>query len=136
MASVKLTAGRIRDFQISQGKSQEFLRDTDTPGLGVRVTSGAKAFIFQSKLKDGTTIRLTIGDVRTWSIEDARAEARRLQTLIDQGTDPREQAREKIEAAAAAKAAKAAAALEAENKKRFTLHALCLGYIEYLQSKG
>ena len=92
MARSKLTAGRIRDFQYvpTPKQLQQFLRDTETPGLAVRVTAGTKAFIFQSRLKDGTTIRRTIGDVRTWSLEEARLESRRLQILIDQGTDPRE----------------------------------------------
>lgn len=43
-------------------------------------------------------MRLTIGDVSIWSIANAQAEARRLQTLIDQGQDPR-QVKADIEAA-------------------------------------
>jgi len=53
------------------------------------VTSkGAKSYIFQGKL-DGATIRLTIGDPRTWDIAKAQAEARRLKVLLDNGQDPR-----------------------------------------------
>lgn len=136
MARAKLTAGRIRDFQYSAGKLPVFLRDTETPGLGVRATTGTKAFIFQSKLKDGSTIRRTIGDVRTWNIEEARAEARRLQILIDQGTDPRELDREKAEEKAAAIVANKAAKQETENRKRYTLRALCDEYIALLKTKG
>ena len=44
---------------------------------------------------------MTIGDVRAWSLDDARTEVRRLQTEIDQGNDPREQKRERIAAAEA-----------------------------------
>jgi integrase len=98
---VKLTAGRIADFQCEVGKSQSFLWDVVEPGLGLRVTStGSKAFIFQSKL-GGKTIRTTIGDPRTWSLESprdkagrptgkgAREEANRLQHIINEGRDPR-----------------------------------------------
>jgi integrase len=68
------------------------------PGLAVRATpSGKAAFIFQAKLakKD---IRVTIGDVNTWGIDQARAEARRLGSLIDQGIDPRQEKQERIAA--------------------------------------
>lgn len=96
MTRVNLTAHGIFKFACPDDKAQAFLRDTKTPGLGVRATKSTKAFIFQAKLKDGRTIRTTIGDVRTWGIDDARREARRLQMLIDQGHDPREVQREII----------------------------------------
>jgi hypothetical protein len=64
------------------------------------VTAGAKSFIFESKL-NRQTVRVTIGDVRAWNLADARDEARRLQTLIDQGIDPRQEKRHRIAAAEA-----------------------------------
>lgn len=101
MPRINLTADQIRKFACPIGKLQAFLRDSGTPGLGVRATrGGTKVFIFQSKLADGSTVRTTIGDVRTWGIDEARKEARRLQILIDQGQDPREVKREQIEASA------------------------------------
>lgn len=136
MTKVKLTAARIRDFDCPPDKTQAFLRDTETQGLGVRATKGAKAFIFQSKLKDGSTIRSTIGDIRTWSLDSAKEEARRLQRLIDQGTDPRELELAKVQAKAEAKRAKEAAQLEAENRSRYTLQALCSAYSDHLEAKG
>ena len=136
MARTKLTAGRIRDFEHTTGKAQQFLRDTDTPGLAVRATIGAKAFIFQSKLKDGTTIRRTIGDVRTWNLDEAKVEARRLQILIDQGIDPRELDRKQSDERAAAKTATEAARIELENRQRYTLRALCESYSELLEARG
>ena len=96
MSRINLTAGAILKFTCPPDKTQAFLRDAAAPGLGVRATKGAKAFIFQAKLADGRTVRSTIGDVRTWGIDDARREARRLQMLIDQGHDPREVRREVI----------------------------------------
>ena len=103
-----LTAGAIERLTCPPGKPQAFLRDTKAPSLRVRVTAaGAKAYVFESKL-NRRNIRRTIGDVRDWTIEDARAEARRLAVLIDAGTDPRELERQQDEAKAAAAAERAA----------------------------
>jgi integrase len=96
MSRINLTAGAILKFTCPPDKAQAFLRDAAAPGLGVRATKGVKAFIFQGKLADGRTVRTTIGDVRTWGIDDARREARRLQMTIDQGHDPREVRRDAI----------------------------------------
>ncbi len=68
-------------------------------------TSGAKSFVFEAKL-NRETVRRTIGDVRAWSIDDARAEANRLRVLVDSGTDPRELERQQQAAKAAQKAAR------------------------------
>lgn len=104
MARINLTAGRIRAF--TTDKSQAFLWDSVAPGLAVRATppsktnpAGLKAFIFQAELPSGNSARVTIGDVQAWGIDEAREEARRLQTLIDQGIDPRQQKRERTAAA-------------------------------------
>ncbi|WP_254773507.1 integrase family protein [Nitrosospira sp. Nsp13] len=88
MAREKLTPSRILDFKLPPQVKQAFLWDTDTKMLAVRVTSGAKAYIFQSPY-NGTDLRMTIGSVEVWDIASARKEARRLQSLIDQGIDPR-----------------------------------------------
>ncbi|MEE8151375.1 MAG: integrase arm-type DNA-binding domain-containing protein, partial [Nitrosomonadaceae bacterium] len=91
MAKVRLTAGRIASFHCSDGKGQEFLWCDSVPGLGIRATVGSKQkrYIFQSKVS-GKSMRVTIGDIKSWNIEGAQAEARRLQVLIDQGFDPRQ----------------------------------------------
>lgn len=88
MAREKLTPNRISGFALPAGTKQAFLWDTETKMLAVRVTGGAKAYIFQSPFI-GTDIRMTIGSVDVWDIGSARKEARRLQSLIDQGIDPR-----------------------------------------------
>lgn len=134
MARVRLTAGRIRHFACPADKAQSFLWDTDAPGLAVRATStGVKAFIFQSKL-NGRDLRVTIGDVRAWSIESsdpnqpgAREEARRLQTLIDQGIDPRQDKAERI--------AKIEAARQEEQRHDVTLGEAWKAYIEARRPK-
>lgn len=137
MARIKLTAGRIRDFTCPTDKAQAFLWDTEAPGLALRATpaSESRAFIFQAKL-NGKALRITIGDSRAWGIEDARTEARRLQTEIDQGNDPRQQKAERIAAAEAKRAAAEAAKADAERQARYTLRALCDAYVARLERAG
>ena len=94
METANFTAGRIAAYRFTPsatGKSNQTVYwDGKTPGLGLRVTAaGAKAYIFESRLH-GKTVRLTIGDSRTWSIGKAQNEATRLKTLTDQGIDPRQ----------------------------------------------
>lgn len=109
MKKINFTAERLSSFSCPVGKQQEFLWDARTPGLGVRATARqAKSFIFETRLH-GRTLRMTIGDVKTWMIGQAQREATRLKALTDQGIDPRaeraamraradaEQAREKRE---------------------------------------
>lgn len=112
----ELTAGLIERFKCPAGKQQAFLRDSKAPGLRVRITAaGAKSFVFEGKLHR-QTIRRTIGDVRAWTIEQARTEANRLRVTLDDGDDPRELERQEI-AAKAALAAEIAAKAEAERRK-------------------
>ncbi|OTP75955.1 tyrosine-type recombinase/integrase [Caballeronia sordidicola] len=90
MAKVNFTAARIEGHKCEFGKDQTFLWDARAPGLGLRATaSGAKSYIFQGKVHGGS-VRVTIGDPRSWSIADAQEEARRLQVLVDAGINPRE----------------------------------------------
>lgn len=118
-----LTAGAIERLKCPPGRAQAFLRDAEGNGLRVRVTpNGAKSFVFEQSLKN-CTIRRTIGSVSAYSIEEARAEAKRLSVLLDAGTDPREldRQREADKAAAAAEAAlHAAAAAAAAEPARVT----------------
>lgn len=133
MQRERLTNERVRRFSCADGKRQDFLWDSEMPRLAVRVTSsGKKAFIFETKLSR-QTIRLTVGDVRAWNLDDARAEARRLQTQVDAGRDPR-QVKAEITAAdeaarAAAIAAKAAAEREAQ-RQQLTLGEAWAAYCE------
>lgn len=95
MGRQKLTIDRLRKQTLPEGKKQDFIWDTEVPMLASRVTKGAKAFVFQS-LYAGKYIRMTIGAINDWQIDEARSEARRLQTLIDQGIDPRQAKAEKL----------------------------------------
>jgi integrase len=112
-----LTAGLIDRMTCPPGKLQTFLRDTKAPGLRVRATppsvknpSGVKAFVFEAKL-NRQTIRRTIGDVRSWSIDAARSEANLLRVTLDGGGDPREIDRARQAEVAAQKAIQEAQAL-------------------------
>jgi integrase len=112
MARENFTAGRIERFRCPTGKPQAFLWDARTPGLALRATAhGARAYVFQSRLKDGGALRITIGEPASWSIPQAQEEARRLQGLIDKGLDPRiERAATVAQQAAEREAAKVARA--------------------------
>ena len=111
MAKVKFTNGRVTGFKCDDDKAQAFLWCDAVPGLAVRATPGSKAnkYVYQAKVA-GKTMRVVIGAVSTLTIDAAQAEARRIQTQIDAGNDPREVKVEKQEARDAAKAAKKAAA--------------------------
>lgn len=128
MQRENLTIERIKRFSCPVGKSQAFMWDKDVQRLAVRITaSGVKAFIFEGKL-DRSTIRWTIGKTGDWTIEDARIEARRLQTLLDKGIDPREQEQQQ-------KAEKAAKKAAIEANQKYTLKALLKTYTDYLDSQ-
>ncbi len=126
------TAGRVAayEFQPSDGgkSNQTVYWDGKTPGLGLRVTAtGAKSYIFQSRLH-GVSIRLTVGDVRTWTVAEAQAEATRLKTLTDQGIDPRQ-----VKAEQRAKDE----ALKAERKRKaITVGEAWTAYVEAKTKQG
>jgi integrase len=110
-----LTAGVIDRLSCPKDKTQIFLRDVKAPGLRVRVTAaGAKSFVFEAKL-NRQTVRRTIGDVRSWSIEQARTEARRMAVILDNGQDPREIERQRQQKQAQAKSAAVAQTLTLAN---------------------
>ena len=97
-ARIRLTLDRIRKLPPPEGKQAVYVFDDDPKQLSVRVTpAGAKSFVFAGKLNK-VPLRVTIGDVKVWSLDDARTEARRLQALIDQGIDPRQEKAERLAA--------------------------------------
>ncbi len=127
MQRVNFTANRLALAKCEAGKHQALFWDGKTPGLGLRVTaSGAKSFIFESRL-NSRTVRLTIGDTRTWTIGKAQSEATRLKTLTDQGVDPRQQRRDS--------AALAEAARQEEQQKTLTVGEVWQNYIDTRKAK-
>ena len=127
MQRVNFTANRLALAKCEAGKHQALFWDGKTPGLGLRVTaSGAKSFIFESRL-NSRTVRLTIGDTRTWTIGKAQSEATRLKTFTDQGVDPRQQRRDS--------AALAEAARQEEQQKTLTVGEVWQNYIDTRKAK-
>lgn len=74
-----------------------------------------------------STIRITIVDVRAWNLDDARTESNRLQSLVDQGIDPREQKRERIAAIEAKK--------EEQRRQDMTVSEAWSAYLEARKAK-
>ena len=133
---IHLTLERIRKLQPPSGAQAVYVFDDDPKHLSVRITpAGAKSFVYTGKL-NGNPFRITIGSTDIWNLDDARDEARRLQTLVDKGVDPRELEREKAAAKAAAVAAKAAEQALSEGKKQYTLKALCDAYCNHLEANN
>jgi len=101
---IRLTLKRISDFPHPL-KGKSFLWDTESPTLAVLASPKRKNYIFESRL-DGKTIRITIGDTNTFTLEGARTEAGRLKAMVNQGIDPRKQKRQIIAEQEAAKVAR------------------------------
>lgn len=134
MKQENFTAERVAGFKFKPSKTgknnQTVYWDGKAPGLGLRVTpAGAKAFIFETKL-NGQTIRMTIGDSRTWGIGTAQKEAARLKTMTDQGIDPRQV----IADAIVAKEVKAAALVMQEARETVTVGTAWGEYIKATKS--
>lgn len=133
--SHELTAGLIERLSCPPEKAQAFLRDVKAPGLRVRVTpTGAKSFVYEAKLHR-QTIRRTLGDVRNWSLEQARAEARRLAVVMDGGEDPRELERQHREATAAAAAETAARELALKQAEKIAALTVGDAWSDYLAKR-
>lgn len=142
MKRIRFTNGTISSMACLPGENCgekanfALLFDTECPRLAVRVTlNGEKSFVFDGYLQR-KSCRITIGSVKDWGIDNARAQARSLQTLIDKGIDPREQERQRREEKAAQAKAKENAAKEEEHRQKYTLKALCEAYCAGLKGKG
>jgi integrase len=84
------TAGRVAGFKCDASKKQSIFWDGKTPGLGLRVTAaGSKSYIFETTIK-GKTLRITIGDVSTYTIDAAQKIAKAYRAQTDKGIDPRQ----------------------------------------------
>jgi integrase len=80
-------------------------------------------------------MRVTIGDVTVWSIADAKAEARRLQILIDNGDDPRQVKADGIAAKEAVKQAKEVEAAAQAQKQVSESVTLGMAWPEYVAAR-
>lgn len=110
LRKIPFTSLRINSLKCPPGNAQVIYWDSKTSNLGLRVTqSQSKSYVFEAWF-NGKSLRTTIGDVRTWTISAAQAEARRLKVLIDQGIDPRDEKAE-LKAAVEAKRVKSVLAI-------------------------
>lgn len=111
------TAERIASFKCAEGKTQSIFWDGKTSGLGLRVTAkGAKSYIFETSLNK-KTIRITIGDISTYTIDAAQKIATKYKAQTDEGIDPRQVAKDKELARKAAIDELEAKRIEAERQQ-------------------
>jgi integrase len=95
---VNFTAGRVTAFKCPEGKKDSFLWDDKQPGLGLRAfASGKKTYIYQVWI-NGRTQRAVIGAEEAFDIEQARAEAKKLDVLASQNISPAKVKRQKAAA--------------------------------------
>lgn len=119
---VHLTPERVRKAACPKGKQQSIIWDDKPRSLGLRIThTGVKSYIFEFRVH-GRNGRMKIGSPDSWAIEAARIEARRLQVLVDNGIDPRD---DKAEAEAQTARNRAEA-----KRKELTVGSLWPEYIE------
>lgn len=109
------TAERVAtEFTCEPGKKQSIYWDGKQPGLGLRVTAaGARSYIFEATLRaakgedgktpKGKTIRITIGNIKTYTVSQAQKIAGDYKKKTNDGIDPRQEAADKLTAAQAAR---------------------------------
>jgi integrase len=70
-----------------EASGQVFYRDSELKGFGLRVGKTTKVYFAESKL-DGRTIRKTIAKYNVISLEDARAQAKKILAEVANGKNP------------------------------------------------
>ena len=74
--------------EIEPGEKVTFIRDTDLPGFGIRVTpSGAASYIVEARVRRGRKVRHTICPIELQHPDEARNEARSLLYRLKKGED-------------------------------------------------
>jgi integrase len=89
------TPAHIKDWTI---------RDTKTPGLGIRMTANSKSYFVQRKRKGSTSDRWVLTDQR--SLDDARVQAAEWYAQMAKGNKPIQDIRDRAQVEAEIKAAK------------------------------
>jgi integrase len=88
---MKITQDKVTRIPLPDGKSEHIVFDESMPGFGVRIRAGDKAqhrtFIAQYKIGEKHR-RITLGDVRKVTLDNARKEARRIFGDVVHGRDP------------------------------------------------
>jgi integrase len=83
---VKLTK-RVVEHTTCPATGQLFLRDTELKGFAVRLTPGAKTFVFEKRM-GGRVRRMTLGRYGVLTVEQARQEAIKKAAEVATGGDP------------------------------------------------
>ncbi len=97
MPNTRLTNTLIRKLEVDPAK-HVLHRDTEMPGLALRVTkAGTKSFVLNYSI-NGRERRMTIGGFPAWTVEAAREEAKKLRRDIDTGQDPLEEKQQRAAA--------------------------------------
>src|SRR5262245_7562174 len=89
MATVRLTDALVRRLE-APATGNRITYDSAVTGFGARITAnGVRGYVLTYVVRgSGRQRRYTIGGCDRWTATDARAEAKRLKALIDQGGDP------------------------------------------------
>ena len=115
--ATKFTQASVHSFKIKAGKSEHIEFDESMPGFGLRIRAGDKAqhrtFIAQYKIGSKHR-RITLGDVRKVTLENARKEAKRIFGKVANGHDPANEKAERRSAASHTLDATVARYLEAK----------------------
>lgn len=93
---VKLTK-KLIDAAPFPKQGQMFLRDVEVRGLALRITTGAKAFVFEKKI-NGRARRFTLGPYGALTVEAARKMAQEKIGEVAKGDDPAEARRQRRQA--------------------------------------
>ena len=97
MPNTRLTNTLISNLEADPAK-HVLHRDTEVPGLALRVTkAGKKSFVLNYSI-NGRERRMTIGGFPTWTVQAARDEAKKLRRNIDTGQDPLEEKQQRAAA--------------------------------------
>jgi integrase len=84
---MKLNSKTIEDAKTSPGKADIIFFDDDLVGFGYRLREGKGTFVAQYR-HAGRTRRLTIGDARKLSPDEARKAAKKILARVELGHDP------------------------------------------------
>lgn len=105
---------------VVMGQNYRKYESGSDPGFGVQVTAqGTKTFFYQYT-HEGKRRFLRLGTYPDTTLAEARQKARTARALVDQGIDPQEEAKNKVEAA----------------RRRGTVRQMQDAYIAHLESKG
>jgi len=96
---MKFSKQAIEVLGLPEGKTEHFVWDDDMPGFGVRVRPNSTRWVVQYRAGHRQR-RISLGDVRRVTLDDARTAAKKVFAKITLGIDP---AADKEEAKAAAK---------------------------------